>query len=108
LKALAATNDNWDGFFDTISLSTALSASGGTAQSSAEAGFAVDKNGDVACFYTLCTGVTSSIDPSLGIGVSFGVGHGMVDGVAGQSLTLGLDAQFVAISGGLSYSYATN
>jgi hypothetical protein len=40
--------------------------------------------------------------------VNFGIGNGMVDGVAGQSLTLGLDAQFTAISGGFGYSYATN
>jgi hypothetical protein len=30
LKALAATNDNWDGFFDTISLSAAVAASAAT------------------------------------------------------------------------------
>jgi hypothetical protein len=52
--------------------------------------------------------VTSSIDPSLGLGVSFGVASGLATGVAGESLTLGLDAQFTAVSGGFSYSYATN
>jgi hypothetical protein len=55
----------------------------------------------------LCTGQTTSFDPSLGIGVNFGVGHGMVDGVAGTSISMGVEASFTAISGGFSYSYAT-
>jgi hypothetical protein len=31
LKALAATNDNWDGFFDTVSISAGISAAAGAA-----------------------------------------------------------------------------
>jgi hypothetical protein len=31
LKALAASNDNWDGFFDTVSISSAVSAGAGGA-----------------------------------------------------------------------------
>jgi hypothetical protein len=108
LKALAASNDNWGGFFDTISLSTGVSVSGGSSDTAAEAGFAVDKKGDVACFYSVCSGITSSLDPSLGLGVSFGVGSGSVNAVAGKSLSLGIDAAFTAVSGGFSYSYAND
>jgi len=108
LKALAASNDNWDGFFETVSLSTAVGGGAGGLTSSAEAGFAVDKNGDVACFYSVCAGVSTEVDPDAGVNVNLGISSGTVDGVAGTGMSVGLDASLFGLGGGFGYDYGTD
>lgn len=108
LKALAATNDNWNGFFDTVSLSTSVGGGAGIKTASTEAGFAVDKNGDVACFVSVCTGVSTEVDPDIGFNVNLGVSSGTVFDMAGEGISVGVEGTFIAAGGGFSYGYGTD